>query len=175
VVGFLSGVRSLSGPYVICSLQTAREILNMDSSVETFILATCKDTAKVDRTLQDLATKFSNISVFSADEFSSRSQKYWLSKTKAGLICPIIFTILGPITALYLSGRLHASNQEWILKKSKPSGRTHVWVRLFARAILRSVFVCVTGAVLAFPLVLALTHWLRVWTSPGIVDTQKRV
>jgi putative ABC transport system permease protein len=87
IVGFTTGMSSITGPYILCSLQTARDLLGRigyDVHTATYILARCKDRAAVPRVLAQLR-RHSDISVFEAQDFSEKSQWFWLSTTKAGL------------------------------------------------------------------------------------------
>ena len=43
VVGTLRGVKSLAGPYVFCSRETARPLLHLSSQQTTYVLARCSD------------------------------------------------------------------------------------------------------------------------------------
>src|SRR5207244_8130608 len=62
VVGTVSGLRSLAGPYLFCSLDTARSFLKPPPGQCTFILAKCKnkeDAPKVVEKLKDYPDKLS--------------------------------------------------------------------------------------------------------------------
>jgi hypothetical protein len=178
VVGFLNNARSLSGPYVFCSLQTAREVLKMEASETTFVLAKCDSVELSEETARDLRSKLVDVSVYSAGDFSLRTRLNYLTKTKAGLVCFGFCVILCPIAALAICGTLHRANQDWLRERYDTGKPRRIRTRLAARCVVRSVFVSVTGSILAFPIVLGLTLWLRnltvivllpYWLIPSVI------
>src|SRR3712207_5835529 len=85
IVGTVRGYRSLAGPYIFCSLETARRLLKLNGDQTTFILARCRrpeDAARVVRQLQAYPRK---VSAFTREDFSFHSRWHWLTKTKAGI------------------------------------------------------------------------------------------
>ncbi|HEV3145608.1 MAG TPA: ABC transporter permease [Gemmataceae bacterium] len=87
VVGFTSGMTSVTGPYILCSLETARKLLfytGIDSNKVTFILARCQSPEMVPNAVRHLQGE-SGIAAYSSFDFSEKSRWYWLIMTKAGL------------------------------------------------------------------------------------------
>lgn len=85
VVGIIKGVKSLAGPYVFCSLYSARDFLRIPNhEMTTYVLAKCKTRADAQAVVQRLR-EYPDITAFTADEFSIRSRLHWLTKTKAGI------------------------------------------------------------------------------------------
>jgi putative ABC transport system permease protein len=84
VVGFTSGLGSMTGPYVFCSLQTARMLLNLRPDETTFILGVARDPVLRAAVLSRVNAR-GKVSAYAADEFSRGSRFYWLRTTKAGL------------------------------------------------------------------------------------------
>jgi putative ABC transport system permease protein len=85
VVGFTTGLKSLAGPYVFCSVNTARPLLRLLPDQVTYVLGKCKTNADAQRVVARLRKQYDNISAFTAEDFSYRSQMHWLLKTKAGI------------------------------------------------------------------------------------------
>lgn len=85
VVGLTTGLKSLAGPYVFASVDTARDLLRLQPDQTTYILANCKNEADAERVVASLRSKYNDISAFTSDEFSLRSRMHWLTKTKAGI------------------------------------------------------------------------------------------
>jgi putative ABC transport system permease protein len=90
VVGLVHGMRSIAGPYVFCSLYTARSIMKMSNDQTVYVLAKVDDpkrAAEVVRELKDspLQQEEVDMAVFTKQEFSFRSRMHWLTKTKGGL------------------------------------------------------------------------------------------
>jgi putative ABC transport system permease protein len=85
VVGTVSGLRSLAGPYLFCSIETARTLLRPPLDQVTFILAKCKNKDDAQKVVDKLQIYPSKIAAFTAESFSLRSRMHWLTKTKAGI------------------------------------------------------------------------------------------
>src|SRR5262245_315737 len=85
VVGFTKGLKSLAGPYVFCSINTARPLLRLLPDQVTFVLGKCKHPSDAAKVAERLQAKYDTIRVLPASEFSWRSQVHWLTKTKAGI------------------------------------------------------------------------------------------
>jgi putative ABC transport system permease protein len=83
VVGLTRGYRSLAGPYVFCSVNTARPRLRLLPDQVTYVLARCRRKDEAPAVVARL-DKYENVSAFTAEDFSYRSRMHWLTKTKAG-------------------------------------------------------------------------------------------
>ena len=85
VVGLVHGVKSLAGPYVFCSLETARDYLHLQGpELTTYVLARCRQSSEAPALVQQLSQS-EHMSSFTASDFSFRSRMHWLTKTKAGI------------------------------------------------------------------------------------------
>ncbi len=85
VVGTVHGIKSLAGPYVFCSIYSARDFLRVPSQEMTvYVLAKCHDPADAPAVVQRLR-QYEDITAFTSREFSIRSRLHWLTKTKAGI------------------------------------------------------------------------------------------
>jgi putative ABC transport system permease protein len=89
VVGTVSGLRSLAGPYLFCSVDTARNILRPPPDQCTFILAKCHKKEDAPLVVEKLKVfkvgDKEKLSPFTTDDFSYHSRMHWLLKTKAGI------------------------------------------------------------------------------------------
>jgi putative ABC transport system permease protein len=90
VVGLVKGMKSIAGPYVFCSLPTARSILRLTPDQTVYVLVHCDDPKNAPEIVKELKEsplqqEDSDMSVFTKQEFSLRSRMHWLTKTKAGL------------------------------------------------------------------------------------------
>ena len=84
VVGLVNGYKSLAGPYVFCSVETARELVRCPHDQSTYLLAKVKpgvDPYDVKLKL----SRYEHMSAFTTDELSTRSRIHWLTTTKAGI------------------------------------------------------------------------------------------
>ena len=87
VVGLLHGFKSVGGPYVFCSLRTARMILPMfqEKPHDTmYLLARCRDPREANELIERLR-QYPDLSAFTRDDFSLRTRLYWLTQTNAGI------------------------------------------------------------------------------------------
>ncbi len=85
VVGLTKGIKSLAGPWVFCSLYTARDFLRLNGTeMTTYVLAKCHDPAQAPEVVSRLRES-DKITAFTAADFSLRSRMHWLMKTKAGI------------------------------------------------------------------------------------------
>jgi putative ABC transport system permease protein len=87
VVGLTQGLKSLAGPYVFCSLETARSLLGhrMYGNQVTYVLAKCRSPEDAARVVARFRDRYDDVSTFTSSEFSFRSRWHWLTKTKAGI------------------------------------------------------------------------------------------
>lgn len=84
VVGFVKGYRSLGGPYVFCSTDTARQLLKYPRGECSYILARCESPEAAVRVKERLG-RYQQMTALTADEFSMRTRIHWLTTTKAGI------------------------------------------------------------------------------------------
>jgi len=84
VVGLVRGYKSLGGPFVFCSLETARVLLKIPPGQTTYLIGKCPTPADAERVTRRLRG-YPQMSAFTADEFSLRSRLHWLTTTKAGV------------------------------------------------------------------------------------------
>ncbi|MSU79842.1 MAG: ABC transporter permease [Gemmataceae bacterium] len=85
IVGTVSGLRSLAGPYLFCSLDTARKFLNPPPGQCTFILGKCHNKEDAPKVVERLKAHPRKLYPFTTQDFSFHSQMHWLTKTKAGI------------------------------------------------------------------------------------------
>jgi putative ABC transport system permease protein len=153
VVGTVSGLRSLAGPYVFCSLETARGILRPPPGQVTFLLARCKDKQDAPRVVAQLQKYSYKLSAATAEDFSFHSRWHWLTKTKAGValgLAAILGLMVGAVvTYQTLRSATVASLKEYAVLRALgiPRGRMMMMV------LAQSFWVGLAGIVLAVPLI----------------------
>ena len=84
VVAFVRGMGSISGPFVVCSLATARRVARMRQDQTTYFLAKCRDPRQAPTVAAELDGA-AEMTAYTADGFSRQSQWHWIRKTKAGI------------------------------------------------------------------------------------------
>lgn len=102
VVGLLRGLRGLGGVNVLASVDTAREVRGeADRRGSTYYVARTRIAPElVQARLNDGTTAFGPYEVWTADQFASRSQRYWLLDTGAGmavLFMALIVCLVGAV------------------------------------------------------------------------------
>lgn len=85
VVSMTRGLPSLAGPYVLCSIPTAKKRLPVQQGqTTTYVLGRCRSQQDAPKVVGRL-NQYKDVSAFTAQEFSKRTQLHWLLKTKAGI------------------------------------------------------------------------------------------
>jgi putative ABC transport system permease protein len=160
VVGLVHGLRSLSGPYVFCSVDTARRLLRMTPEQTTYVLARCRDAEGARRVVQRLRA-YPTLSAFTSEEFSLRSRLHWLTKTKAGIalgFAAALGLLVGAVvTSQTLYAATAASLREYAVLRALGIAR---W-RMALMVMAQSFWVGVAGLACAVPAVLGLTEAAR--------------
>ncbi len=175
LVGLVRGYKSVGGPYVFCSLRTARMILPVfqEKPHDTmYILARCRS-PEAARSLVERLRKYSNLSAFTSAEFSERTQTYWRTQTNAGIgmwAAAILGLMVGlAVTSQTLYAATVASLREYAVLQALG---VPTW-RLAGLVLAQSFWVGLFGITLAVPLILALAAWAgnegaRVVLTPGL-------
>jgi putative ABC transport system permease protein len=99
-------------PGVVCSLRTARLLLpELGPHQAHYLVARCHPSADADGVAQRLRREFPGMAVMTRDEFARRTQVYWLTKTRAGLVL-CFSALLGLLVgAVITSQTLYAATQ----------------------------------------------------------------
>ncbi|MGF1578344.1 MAG: ABC transporter permease [Gemmataceae bacterium] len=154
IVGTVTGYKSLAGPYIFCSLETARPLLRMTKEQTTFILARCTTEEGAKTVVQRLQARYpKKLSAFTAPDFSIRSRVHWLTKTKAGIalgFAAALGLFVGAVvTYQTLSAATLASIKEYAVLRALGIPR---W-RMAMTVLTQSFWVGVVGVCLALPFV----------------------
>ncbi len=152
VVGTVNGLRSLAGPYLFCSLDTARTLLRPPPGQCTFILAKCYDKKDAPKVVEKLREYPRKLRPFTAEEFSVHSQMHWLFKTKAGIalgLAAALGLVVGAVvTGTTLHSATSASLKEYAVLRALGIPR---W-RMSLMVVSQSFWVGVTGIAVAIPI-----------------------
>ena len=84
IVGLVNGYQSVGGPYVFCSVETARQLIREPAGVVTYILAKTRRPEDA-RAVAGRLQSYRQMGAYTADDLSRRSRLYWLFVTKAGV------------------------------------------------------------------------------------------
>jgi putative ABC transport system permease protein len=155
VVGLVQGLKGLVGPYVFCSLDTARRLLSFLPDQTTYLLARCRNPLEAPAVVARLR-RYVDLSAFTRDEFSRRTRLHWLTMTNGGIatgFTAVLALLVGVVvTSQTLYAATLASLREYAVLRALGIPR---W-RIAALVLSQSLGVGVIGVVLALPIVLAL-------------------
>jgi putative ABC transport system permease protein len=150
VVGIVRGYKSLGGPYLFCSIDTARKLLLYRNDEATYLVGKTRDpseAAMVARRMQG----YTQLAAFTAEEFSTRSRMHWLLTSKAGItvgFTALLGLLVGAVvTSQTLYAATAASQREYATLRAMGIPR---W-RLQASVLVQSFWVGLFGIVLAAP------------------------
>jgi putative ABC transport system permease protein len=85
LVGLVNVVKGVMGPYIFCSLRTARNLLRLPDGQATFLLASCRNRADAPAVAEQLRKRYPRMSAFSSEDLAQRTRRHWLTKTKFGV------------------------------------------------------------------------------------------
>ena len=159
VVGTVQGLKSLAGPYLFCSIETARALLPPTPDQVTFILAKCKDKADAPKVVERLKDYPRKISAFTSEGFSIRSRLYWLTKTKAGIAAFGLAAGLGLLVGAVVTYQtLYAATAASLKEYAVRRGTGHPPLRMALMVLAQSFWVGLFGVAIALPLIFILAH-----------------
>ncbi len=151
IVGTVSGLRSLAGPFVFCSLETAKMILRPVEGQVTFILAKAKDPSRAQEIVDKLQPYKRKLCAYTAEGFSRQSRIHWLTKTKAGIamgFAAMLGLLVGAVvTSQTLYAATAASIKEYAVLRALGIPR---W-RMALSVLSQSFWVGMAGIVVAVP------------------------
>ncbi len=177
VVGFTHGIGSVTGPYVICSLETARLLLRpvgYDSEMTTFLLARCRTSEQTAELVSSL-NRHGGMSTYAADDFSRMSRMYWLTTTKAGIAIGFI-TLLGLIIgALVTAQTLYSATLGLARELALLRALGAPLARLIRFVLLQAAVIGVTGVVLGLIMMEALFQIAKQFDSHPYTDWRLRL
>ncbi|HEY8505598.1 MAG TPA: ABC transporter permease [Gemmataceae bacterium] len=166
VVGLTHGYKSLGGPYVFCSLETARPMLHYFPDDVTYLLGRCRDPEQVPAVVARLRQRH-GLEAFTSRELSVRSQLHWLTTTKAGIalgFTALLGLLVGAVvTSQTLYAATAASQREFATLRAMGIPR---W-RLKFTVLEQSFWVGLLGILVAGPLAFLLAQ-VAAWMGTPI-------
>ncbi len=159
VVGTVQGLRSLAGPYVFCSLDTARLLLRPPPGQVSFLLAKCRDKSAAPQVVTYLNEHYPRkIKAYTAAEFSLHSRMHWLTKTKAGIalgLAAALGLLVGSVvTSQTLYSATIASLKEYAVLRALGIPR---W-RMALMVLAQSFWVGIAGVAVALPAIYGIQY-----------------
>lgn len=156
VVSTVKGMKSLAGPYIFCSVETARARLGMSGDQTMFLLARCRNPEDAKKVVARLREQPKRFSAFTSADFSLHSRVHWLTKTKAGIALGLAAALGLLVGAVVTSQTLYAATvaslREYAVLRAMGIPR---W-RMAMMVLAQSFWVGIIGVGLALPTVFAL-------------------
>jgi putative ABC transport system permease protein len=167
IVGLTRGLKSLAGPYVLCSVPTAKKRLPiLHGQTTTYVLGRCRKPEDA-LTVVNRLRQYSDVSAFTAREFSRRTQLHWLTKTKAGAAMGYAAALGLLVGAVVTSQTLYAATiaslREYAVLRALGIPR---W-RMALMVVSQSFWIGIIGIVLALPAVYGLA-----WAADHLMSVQ---
>jgi putative ABC transport system permease protein len=173
VVGRVKGLRSLAAPWVFCSRDTARQLMGalLHRGQVSYLLARCDSPQRAKEVAAELREKYGHdMSAMTAEEFSTGSRWYWLTRTKAGIAigyAAFLGLVVGAvITYQTLYSATIASAKEFAILLALGIPRWRIGMMVLAQ----SFWVGVIGLSLSYPICLGLRQLALI----GNVDVDLR-
>jgi putative ABC transport system permease protein len=163
VVGVTRGIKSLAGPYVFCSVNTARPLLNSLPDQVTYILGKTRNQADAQAVVkrlndQEHNPEYRGIKAFTAPDFSAQSQWHWLTRTKAGIALGYAAALGLLVGAVVTSQTLYAATAASLKEFAVLRALGIPWWRMASLVLAQAFWVGVIGIGLAIPAVYFLAY-----------------
>lgn len=161
VVGFTRNMGGLTGPYVFCSLQTARQLLtdfSYGTTHTTYVLGRCRDRRDAEAVVRRFRDN-TEVSAYTSEEFSWNTRAYWLSTTKAGIAVGFVAVLGLVVGTLVTSQTLYAATLVSIKELALLRALGAPGWRLMLYVLYQSLVVGVIGLALGLALTASLA-WL---------------
>ena len=157
LVGTVRGLKSLAAPWIFCSQTTAREVLSVTNPIyadhTTYLLARCDTKQRATQVVQELSEEYPEMTICTADEFSTRTRWYWLLRTKAGIAlgyAALLGLLVGAIiTAQTLYSATLGSAKEFATLLALGIPR----IKIYQMVLAQSFWVGIIGVILAYPVI----------------------
>jgi putative ABC transport system permease protein len=164
LVGWVKGVKAIGGPFIFCSLDTARTILHFEPDQATFLLGRCRRPEDASGIAARLRAEYRDVSVFTSRELSAQTRWHWLTKTRVGIamgITAVLGLVVGAvITSQTLYGATLALRDQFATLVAMGIPR---W-RIFGMVLAISFWVGAAGLAVALPIAFALQFGLE-WSE----------
>jgi putative ABC transport system permease protein len=164
LIGWVKGVKAIGGPFIFCSLETARAILRFQTDQATFLLGRCRRPQEAVTVAARLKGEYLDVSVFTSSELSFQTRWHWLTKTRVGIamgITAVLGLIVGAvITSQTLYGATVALRDQFATLVAMGIPRR----RIFGLVLSISFWVGVGGLAIALPVAFGLQFVLE-WSE----------
>jgi putative ABC transport system permease protein len=171
LAGTLTGFHGFSFVYVFCSQETLRQLSSQAADypeLATCLVGHCQDPRDVGDTVARLRRDYPDMAVYSSEELSLKVKKYWLFRSRGGMVlmCTLILALLVglAVTSETLYAAVVAQLKEFAVLEALGIPRKHV-VRL---VLAQSFWLGVGGIGMALPFTVALAR-VALWMQTQVV------
>jgi putative ABC transport system permease protein len=152
LVGLVHNVKSLAAPYLFCSVETAHRLNKLITQGQSvYLLAKVRNPADAPAVAERLRRSYSDMAVFTRDEFSARTRWHWLTATKSGIAVggsAILGLLVGAVvTSQTLYAATAASLREYATLRALGIPR---W-RIAGAVLTQSLWIGGAGVLIALP------------------------
>lgn len=151
VVGFAANMASFTGPYILCSLRTARELLGLESDKTYYLLVKTKNPADAPSLAREIATD-SRVEAYTADEFSQKSRWYWMRTTNAGIAMGFVGLLGLAVGAVITSQTLYAATVSSLRELMVLRALGIPRLRIVRYVLAQAFFVGLLGVLIGIPI-----------------------
>jgi putative ABC transport system permease protein len=169
VVGFSDSTASFTGPYILCSLRTARELLGMDADKTYYLLIKCKDPEVASQLARDLNAD-SRVAAYTASEFSHKSRWYWMRTTNAGVAMGFIGLLGLAVGAVITSQTLYAATVSSLRELMVLRALGIPRFRLVRYVLAQAFFVGLLGVLVGIPISFAVARVGEAIGTKPVID-----
>jgi putative ABC transport system permease protein len=161
LAGTVHGFHGFAFVYIFCSQETLRLLSPQAAEhpeLATCLAARCRDLRDVEHVVARLRQDYPDMGVYSSEELSLKVRKYWLFRSRGGMVlfCTLVLSLLVglAVTSETLYAAVVAQSKEFAVLEALGIHRRHV-----SRLVLaQSFWLGVGGALVALPCAVALAR-----------------
>lgn len=165
VVGTTRGYKSIGGPFLFCSRSTARRLLPLYANAPgsaSFWLVRCRDTRQASDVVRLLRARYDDMAVVTRDEFSQSTQRYWLTRSKAGIAMGFTAFLALLVSLVITSQTLYSATMSSIKQFATLAALGFSRWRLSQLVLYQAFLVGLLGVALALPIDVGATRLVGV-------------
>jgi putative ABC transport system permease protein len=171
LVGTLHGFHGFAFVYVFCSQETLKMLspqIAENPDLTNCLIAHCRDPRDVNSVVARLRRDYPDMGAYSSDELSLKVQKYWLFRSRGGMVLigtVVLALLVGlAVTSETLYAAVLAQTKEIAVLEALGIPRSHV-----ARLVLaQSIWLGIGGIVASLPCMVALA-WIALALQTNVV------
>lgn len=179
VVGFTEGIRTFTqSPYVFTSLRNARALLARSDNETTYILVRLRDGQSSTAAARALAERMPGVDVLEAQDFSLKSEHYWLFTTGAGVTIISSSVLALFVGVVIVAQTLYASTidrlPEYAVIRAMGGPRSYLYRIVIQQAVIgglmgSAIGITIVGAIVYFSKNLSSPPEVPFWLASSIV------